>query len=378
MATGNGEDFFAFKGNPYPTVGIEQEFHLIDPGSAELAPRVDDVVDALPAGLRKRTAHELFFSVLETQSPPFASCRELRDNLREDRRLLAQACRGAGVLLAAAASHPFGDWRKEKFIDEPHYEWVGQECGYIARRLLSYGLHVHVGMRSADAAIYVINEFRRWLFPIMALSANSPYFEGQDTGLATVRSHLMSSMPRAGMPSYFKDLNAIGTYYRKFLETGDIESPGSLWWHLRPQPPLGTAELRMLDLPTDTARCAVIAAIVQNLMAYLQDAFEAGEPVSDLDRIYLEQNQWRAMRHGLDTKIVDPKTGEVLELREQLERLFEEMSAKAGELGNGEFLDQAREYLHQPTEARQQRDYVAAGHSLRELELWIADRTAAV
>ncbi len=367
--------FLRFVGNPFPTVGVEEEFHLIDPATGELAPRVEEALKDLAPARAGRVSRELFLSVLENQSLPCRGAEELLCEIRRDRRELAAVCRRRGLRLVAAASHPFADWRRERFIPSPHYQWVADRCGCVARRLLAYGLHVHVGMRDAATATYAADQFRRWLYPVMALSVNSPYFEGADSGLASVRAHLMGGMPGAGMAVKMDSFAQVEEYYRKLKATGDVESPGSLWWHLRPQPPLGTVEVRMLDLPTDPERAAAVAAVVQATMAVLQDACLAGEPRIGLDPVYLQENFWRATRDGLEALIVEPATGEVLSMREQLARLFEMIEGKAGELESGRLLKLAREYTEQPGEAAGQREFVGAGHDLRELEMWLAQRT---
>lgn len=368
----------AFVENDYPTVGIEQEFHIVDEKTGEMVACVDEVIANLDENLQNSVCHELYLSVVEHQSPVCRRVDELLEEVVAVRRILAQACEKVGARLAAAGSHPFSDWRALSIVPNEHYQWVVEECVYVARRMIAFGLHVHVGMQNEQSAMHVVYEMRRWAYPLLALSANSPYFDGRATGLASTRTHLFGSMPRANMPPEFTGLAELDDFYKKLIAAGDVTSPGDLWWSIRPQPPLGTVELRALDLPTDVRRLGAITAIVQAAMAFYQDRFNQGEPRSRLNSAYLEQNRWKAMRHGLTGKIIEPETGEVLPMREQLERLLDMVGPKAEELGSTPHIEFAREMLEAGTEAEWQiRTCEELGGDLRALELEIARRTLA-
>jgi carboxylate-amine ligase len=283
-----------------------------------------------------------------------------------------------GARLVAAGSHPFSDWRKVPVVTTQHYKWVTEHCVYLARRLLSFGLHVHIGMQTAQSAMYALYEMRRWIYPLLAVSANSPYFEGQRTGLASTRAHLFGSMPRTNMPPYFRDFAELESFYEKLVAAGDITRPGDLWWVLRPQPPLGTVELRVFDMPTDVRRLCAFAAITQAALALYQDQFLQGMPPSDPKTAYLQQNQWKAMRYGLNCDIIEPVTGEIISMRVQLERLLDEIMPKAEELNSAEHLNFAREMLDLGNEAQWQlKTCEELNGDLRELELEIAKQTLA-
>ena len=366
----------AFVENDYPTVGIEQEFHLIDDKTGELVPRVDQVLDNLDEQTRGSVCYELFHSVIEHNSAVCRTIDELTDNVVDARAKLAQACEKIGVGLAAAGSHAFCDWQAQTVIPSEHYEWVSRECAYSAWRMIAFGMHVHVGMQSAESAMYAMYEMRRWVYPLLALSGNSPYFEGRSTGLSSTRMLLLGSMPRTVMPPEFDDFAALEAFYEQLLVTGDVTAPGGLWWLIRPQPPLGTVELRVFDLPTDVRCLAALAAITQAAMAMYQDKFNAGAAPSKLNPACLDQNRWKAIRHGLEGKILEPQTGEILPMREQIERLLDLVSPKAKELGSTSHIDFARKMLEEGTEVEWQiRTYEKLGEDLRALELEIVKRT---
>jgi len=365
-----------FVSNPFPTLGIEQEFHLIAPQGADLVPRYNEVLRELDPKLRAAMCPELFYSVMEMRSPVCRSAGELEDNVRADRQSLAQACEQAGCRLVAAASHPFARWTEQTIVQSDHYRWVEQEAAFVVRRLLAFGLHVHVGVRTVETAFYVMNELAQWLYPLLALSANSPFLEGHATGLDSTRAHLFDSMPRASLPPSFSSFDELEQFYDKLVQTGEVASPGELWWSIRPQPPLGTVEIRILDLPTDARRVGALAALVQALVATYQDRYQAGVACSSMKREYLEQNHWQAMRHGLDGKVLDPVTGDVLPMRQQIERLLEFVTPKSRELNSQSQLAVARDILKTGNEAQGQiKRWQELDHDLVRLEHDIADRS---
>jgi carboxylate-amine ligase len=242
--------------------------------------------------------------------------------------------------------------------------------------MIAFGLHVHVGMQNERSAMYVMHEMGRWSYPLLALSANSPFYDGHETGLLSTRTHLFGSMPRASTPPEFNGMEELDDLFQKLIATDDVTAPGELWWLIRPQPPLGTVELRSLDLPTDVRRVGAISAIVQAAMALYQDKFNQGCARSNFSPAYLDQNRWKAMRYGLEGKIIEPETGEILTMREQLERLLDMIGPKAQELGSTTHIEFAAEMLQTETEAEWQ---IRTGRELRgdlkALELEIAKRT---
>lgn len=365
-----------FVSNPFPTVGVEQEFHLISPATADLVPCCDEVMRLLEGEWKEAATYELFSSVLEMRGPVCRTAQEVEEHVRRDRRAVAAACERAGCRVAAAGSHPFARWTEQQVVRSDHYRWVEQEAVWMARRLLAFGLHVHVGVGSAEAAIYVMNEILRWLYPLLALSANSPFLEGHLTGLASTRAHLFACMPRTHPAPRFSSFADLVEFHDKLMETGDIMAPGDLWWSVRPQPPLGTVEIRIPDLPTDVRRLGAVTAIVQALVATYQDQFRAGVPPTDVKREYLEQNHWQAMRRGLAGKIIEPVTGDVLPMREQVDRMLAFAAPKAQALGSEQQFAFAREMMAAGTEAEWQvTRWEALGRDLVRLELEIADRT---
>ncbi|MFQ5713284.1 MAG: YbdK family carboxylate-amine ligase [Candidatus Scalinduaceae bacterium] len=365
-----------FKRNDFPTLGVEEEFHLIDPETADLTPSVNEVMARLDTEMRERVCYELFQCVLENRTGVYQTVDDLVKNIAEGRTLLAGCCKELNINLVASGSHPFADWRKQPFVDNEHYRWVRDNYVYIAHRMLAFGLHIHVGVKNAEIAIYIMNEMKRWTYPLLALSANSPYYGGSDTGLDSTRAHLFHSMPRTKFAPPFKSFSELVDYYEKLVAAGDIIRPGDLWWIIRPQPPLGTVEFRIFDLPTSVRRIGALAAIIQAAVATYQDNFIAGEPASIFHSGYLEQNWWSAVRNGLDADIIEPETGEIISKRSQLERLLVLVTPKAKKLNAEQYLGFAKTMIEQGNEAKLQRIlYKQLNGDLRALERELVQKT---
>ena len=365
-----------FKKNDFPTLGIEEELHLVDTGTAELTPSVNEVMASLNPGFRERVCYELLQCVLETRTGVYKTVDDLIQETANGRTILAESCKKLNVNIVAAGSHPFSDWKKQPIIDNEHYKWVHDNHGYISNRMLAFGLHIHVGVKNEEAAIYIMNEMRRWAYPLLALSANSPYYDGGDTGLASTRAHLFHSMPRTKLAPPFKSFSELVAYYEKFLAAGDILRPGDLWWIIRPQPPLGTVEFRIFDIPTSVRRIGAFAALIQAAVDTYQDRFFAGIQSSELHPGYLEENWWKAIRYGLNAKIIEPETGEVITISEQLRRLIELTAPKAEDLHAEHHIDFARTMIEQGNESEMQRSlYKELNGDLRALEKELARRT---
>jgi len=366
-----------FVPNSSPTLGVEQEFHLIDAQTGHLTPAIDRVLAVLDDDLKESIDYELFQAVLEYKTPVCQTADELLDSVIQSRARLARACEEVGVRLAAAGTHPFTPWQNQPAVDNDHYRWVMDQCGYLARRMFGFGLHIHVGMASLEAAMYALNEMRQWVYPLLALSANSPYFEGHLTGLASVRAHLFGSMPRTGMVPHFSTFAELEDFYNQLVAAGDITRPGDLWWVIRPQPPLGTIEVRACDLPTDARRLAAFAALVQAALAVFQDQYHRRQPPTPLRDHYLDENRWKAMRFGLNCDIIHPQTGQTLPIRDYLQTLLALCYPKARQLHSAAHLDYLETILRtgDSESSWQIQTCQSFAGNLQKLEFAIADRT---
>ncbi len=368
-----------FRGNDYPTLGVEEEFHLVDPGTGDLKGCVEEVLALLDDEMRQRVCYELFDCVIENRTGVFRTAADLTGAVLDGRRRIAAACAQAGALLVATGSHPFGNHRNLTVAADPHYHDVVRRYGLVARRLLAFGLHVHVGLQSAEAAIDVLASMRPWVYALLALSVNSPFLAGEDTGLCSCRTDLFSSMPRTYLPPRFTYWQQLERHYEIMHRAGDVTAPGELWWSIRPQPPLGTVELRATDLPTDVHRIGAIAAVFQAAAHHFQEEYAAGESPPVCSEEYLRQNRWRACSDGLDALFVNPVSGEVIPVREYLDGFLDTIEPAAADLDGLPYLRYARDMIRGDTEADRQRKRVGElDGDLATLELELAEKTSSV
>ncbi len=333
---GSGGDF---------TVGLEEELMLLDPKTLDLAPRASEVLEAL--GGDPRFKLEMPAAQLEIVTAPHPTVREAASELAGSRAALT----AAGFRLAGGGAHPFASG-SGPLNPGPRYEAIGAEYASVARRQLVFGLHVHVAIRGVDRALAVYNALRSYLPELAALAANAPFYEGRDSGLASVRSRISGLLPRQGVPPAFDSFEA----YEQALRWCGFDDPRQWWWELRLHPTLGTVEVRVPDTQRTVAETEALATVVYALVNRLAERHDAGErlPVADAWRI--DQNRWSACRHGLEGEMRDLRTGERRPTRERVAALLDELGV-AMPAADG---------------AARQRQ-VAADRGLRGLAAWLAD-----
>ncbi len=299
------------------TLGIEEEFFVVDAdgrptsGSDELVYGSEP-----PAILDGRLDHELFKFVLETQTPLIETPAAAPETLRAVRSALLEHARAHGFEIAAAGLHPTARWRELEHAEKPRYRSQLDRIQYPQHRNTTAGLHVHVGVDDPDKAVWIANELR-WYVPVMlALSANSPYWNGFDTGLASARAKIFEGLPNTGMPTYFEDYAAFDRFERRMLEAGSIGDRGELWFDVRPHTGHGTVEVRAPDAQTDPEVTLAFVEYSHALVMALAEEYEDGTPGSDHRRELLDENKWRAIRHGHEASVLSRDLEEVLELGE--------------------------------------------------------------
>ena len=288
---------------PY-TIGVEEEFQLVDPLSGALVPVVDAVLAARDVvGLSASSiTSELSASSLEVRSSVFTTASELAKNLPLLRRRAGALVEECGARLAAAGTHPFSDATSQPITREERYRRVEEKMGWAARMQAIYGLHVHVAVSSTEYAIQAVNVLSRYVPLFIALSANSPFWRGSDTRLSSARMKVFSLVPRSGLPPRFRCWENFEGYVRTLIGAGSIPDYSWCWWDVRPHPRLGTVELRAPDAQTEVSRTASLAALAQCLVATASD-----HPSED--PLFTEENKWRATRHGLDARLHNFSTG---------------------------------------------------------------------
>ncbi|WP_117591005.1 glutamate--cysteine ligase [Haloprofundus halophilus] len=303
------------------TLGIEEEFFIVDDAGRPTS-GIDELVygDDPPELLEDRIDHELFQFTIETQTPLIERPSAASDALHSVRKALADHAETHGFGVAAAGLHPAAKWRELDHAQKPRYRAQLDRIQYPQHRNTTAGLHVHVGVDDADKAVWVANELRWYLPLLLALSANSPFWDGFDTGLASARAKIFEGLPNTGMPTRFSDFESYARFERRMVETGSINDRGELWHDVRPHTGHGTVEVRTPDAQRDPDVVLAFAEFVHALVVDLAERFEDGESGTDIRRELLDENKWRAMRHGHDASFVDTDTESVVDLGTAVDR----------------------------------------------------------
>jgi carboxylate-amine ligase len=321
------------------TIGLEEEFAILDPATLELEHRFEDVYAACRRDevLADSAAGELIASEIEIRSGRAESFAEAVVKQRERRRRLFELTEGMGLALGAMGTHPWADYLDQRIIDTPHYNRLRHELGWVAQRNNTWSTHVHMGVRGADRAIAVCDRMRELLPLLLAVSANSPFLDRRDTGLHTVRTEIFTrTFPRCGIPSAFGDWRRYAEFVGMLERTGAIVESTQLWWSVRPHHHFGTVEVRICDAQTrgdeSFGLAGLIAAcIAQTALDYDERGYEgAGEPLADRE---IEENLWRAIRHGMSGATIDFRRGEVVETRAALDSVLAWTEPARSQLG---------------------------------------------
>lgn len=359
-----------FDAAPPFTVGIEDEVLVLDPQTLELAPRASEVLEI--AGDDSRFKLELPASQLEIVTPPCATVPEAVGALSEARRDLAR--RAAAVArFAGAGFHPTSPGTGE-LNQTPRYLWTKREYGEIAERQLVCAFQVHVAVPGADRALAVYNAARAHLPCLAALAANAPFYEGRDSGLASVRAKIGELLPRQGVPPALESWEDYSAALEWGVTSGMFPDPGGWWYEVRPHPRFGTLELRVPDGQTTIAGAAAIAAVVQALLAWLGERHDRGE-LEGADRIAtwrIEQNRWSACRYGVEGEMADLQSGAVRPTRSVLHELLDTLAPVAARLGAEACLDHARALVEVNGALAQRR--LAGRDGVASLPGWLASQ----
>ncbi|HEY6523242.1 MAG TPA: YbdK family carboxylate-amine ligase [Solirubrobacteraceae bacterium] len=326
----------AFEASTDFTVGLEEEFAVLDPETLELAGLFERLRDASAGDpvLSPAIAGELISSEIEIRSgrgEDLAAARSAQHDLR--RRLFAVAG-SHEVELGATGTHPWSDYRHQHIIDTDHYHRVEDGLKYVAWRNNTFSLHVHVGVRGADRAVRVCDRLRPVLPVLLAISANSPFLDGRDSGLHSVRTQIFTkSFPRCGVPDAFGDWAAFGDYIDFLIQTRSIVEYTQVWWSIRPHFTFGTVEVRICDAQPTAGESDGLAALIVACVAQAARDVDEGVPFTDLPHRLIEENMWRALRYGLDGDLLDLERREPYLAAGALDRLLEWTAPVRAELG---------------------------------------------
>jgi carboxylate-amine ligase len=303
------------------TLGIEEEFFVVDSAGRPTAGTDELVYGSDPPDLlADRLDHELFKCVIETQTPLIESIGAAAEHVHAVRNALLDHASAHGYRIAAAGLHPLARWRELEHAEKPRYRSQLDRIQYPQHRNTTAGVHVHVGVDDPDKAVWIANELR-WHLPVMlALSANSPYWNGFDTGLQSARAKIFEGLPNTGMPTTFASFEEFERFERRMLETGSINDRGELWYDVRPHTGHGTVEVRTPDGQADPEVVLAFVRYTRALVADLSARYDDGETGSRHRRELLDENKWRAMRHGHDARLLSRTFEETVGLGELVDR----------------------------------------------------------
>ncbi len=362
-----------FDGPSY-TIGIEEELMILDASSFDLVNAIEPLLEAAGS---EQVKPELMESVLEIATTPQPDTAAAGEELRALRRHVAAAAAERGLVIGAAGTHPFALWEQQRIVARPRYRDLVNDLGFVARQELLFGQHVHVGLDGAEKAIHVANGMRVHLPLLLALSANSPFWRGDATGLASTRTPIFRAFPRVGIPPTYKGWDDYATAIDFMVGSGVIEDYTYLWYDVRPHPQFGTVEVRVMDVQTRVEHTLGLAALIQAMVKELAEHFDAGEQLTPYPHQMIDENKWLAARHGLDGELVDLPSRERVSTRELARRLLDRLRPHAEQLGSAVELAAVEDLLARGNGAARQRVVHEANRDLREVVGEIVAATAA-
>ena len=330
------------------TIGIEEEFQMVDRQTLQLSPRIQTILEKGYPVFGEQIKAEMLQSTVELISDILPNVTAARLEMRDLRSKLAQLLAEEGLALISAGTHPAAQWQQEARSPYPRYAELDEEFQDVARSILIFGLHVHIGVENQEMAVILMNQLRTWLPHLLALSTNSPFWAGRLTGLKSYRSVVWKPFPRSGVPEIFPTWSDFDNYVQSLIKTGCIDNGKRIWWDIRPHPFFNTVEFRICDMPSTLEDTIAIAALCQALVAKLSWMYKHGTEVHMLSTHFIEENKWHVMRHGLDAEILDFVLGRRLTMRQSLDETLDFVDDVLDDLGSRREINNIRILLDDP------------------------------
>jgi carboxylate-amine ligase len=291
---------------PSFTIGIEEEYQTIDPVTRDLRSHIDaEIIEKGKTQLQESVKPEMHQSVIEVGTGICENINEAREEVRKLRAAIIDLAKNSGLKLGASGTHPFADWREQSIYPDERYHTIVEDMATVARGNLIFGLHVHIGVEDRETAIHLMNAARYFVPHLLALSANSPFWLGMDTGLKSYRTKVFDKFPRTNIPDYFSSWGEYQNFVELLVKTNCIDNAKKIWWDIRPHPNFPTLEFRCCDIPMRLDETIAIAALIQATVAKLYKLYEANQGFRLYRRALIMENKWRASRYGLDGKLID-------------------------------------------------------------------------
>jgi carboxylate-amine ligase len=291
---------------PTFTIGIEEEYQTVDPVTRDLRSHIHaEIIEKGKILLQERVKAEMHQSVVEVGTSVCSNIKDAKDEVKKLRRDMIVLARENGLRLASAATHPFADWRAQEIYPDERYKNIVEDMQLVARANLIFGLHVHIGVEDRETAIHMMNHARYFVPHILALSTNSPFWLGMNTGLKSYRCKVFDKFPRTNIPDYFPSYGEYENFIKLLIKTGCIDNAKKIWWDIRPHPFFNTIEFRICDIPMRVDETIALAALIQATVAKLYKLYSANQGFRLYRRALIMENKWRAARYGLHGKLID-------------------------------------------------------------------------
>ena len=355
------------------SLGIEEELMIVDGENYNLVNAIEKLLEEAP---NDEIKPELMESVLEIATKPCRDMAEAGDELRALRHRVREIASAHGLCIGSAGTHPFALWEDQRIVQRPRYRDLINALRFVARQELIFGLHVHVGLDDPEKAIHVANGMRVHVPILQALSANSPFWRGDRSGLMSTRTPIFRAFPRVGIPPEYRDWAHYEAEIKFMVDSGVMEDYTYLWYDVRPHPRFGTVEIRACDAQTRVEHTLGLAALIQAMVHELADHHDAGTPLTQYPWQMLDENKWLAARHGMGGELVDLPTNERISSKALVKRLLERLRPHAEELGGADALDGIQDLLDRGTGAHRQIVVYEANKDLREVMGEIVEATA--
>ena len=363
---------------PSFTLGIEEEYQTVDPETRDLRSHIS--TDMLAQGkirLEERVKAEMHQSVIEVGTRVCSNVEHAREDLYDLRRNLIRLAEENGLVLVAGATHPFADWRDQEIYPDPRYDKVVEDLQLVARSNLIFGLHVHVGIEDRDAAIRVMNSLRYFLPHILALSTNSPFWMGMETGYKSYRAKVFEHFPRTNLPDSFASYAEFEDYVNLLVKTNSIDNAKKIWWDVRPHPYFNTVEVRICDIPMRAEESIAIAALIQATAAKLWKLHNCNQDYRQYSRALLMENKFRAVRYGLEGKLIDFGKQEEVPECELIQEYLTFIDDVVDELGSREAIEHIRTMIREGSGADRQLKVWRETGDLKKVVDYMAEETRA-
>lgn len=342
--------------NPSLTMGIEEEYLLVDPETRDLAAEPpQELFDACEACLGEHVTAEFLRSQIEIATPVCANAEEARAELKRLRREVSRVANDYGLRIIAASTHPFANWEEQKHTPKERYDALARDMGGAIRRMLICGMHVHVAIENPDLRIDLMNQISYFLPHLLALSASSPYWQGQDMGMMSSRLTVFDGMPRTGLPDRFESFAEYERMIDRMVDAGGLEDASKIWWDVRPSCKYPTLEMRVADVCTHVDDAVTVAALYQALLKHLVRLRRRNLRWRLYPRMLIEENRWLAQRHGVEGQLLDLGKGRGSNFSQLAAEVAELIREDAEELGSTAALEHARTIIERGSSAQKQK-----------------------